>query len=144
MSVMSWVMVAAFVAAILFVGLGFAAFWPPWPPLDNTPLPEAEEPKRPRRYRGRRALAEADTLDGDEVPYPPARIDLAGQEEPLRVAPEEWMWRTTGAGKTTLPMPILPPRSLERRAMHRHEHLGEGTQPLRWPLPPEEDEEPTQ
>lgn len=113
-------LVCAFVAAVLFVGLGFAAFWPSYPPVDDTPLPE--EPKRPRRYRGRQRPTER--LDGPEVPLPPERIDLAGAL-PLEPTAESWMWSTG-----------------ERRAMHRFEHVGEGTQPIRWPLPPEEDPGP--
>ncbi len=45
---MSWVLAATLLAASLFVGLGFAAFWPEYPPIEpgvHRSTPTAPEPE---------------------------------------------------------------------------------------------------
>jgi len=44
---MIWVMMAALVAAIVLVGVGFAAFWPEWPPIEPGVHRASPDPANP-------------------------------------------------------------------------------------------------
>ena len=123
MTVWSWVMVATLVATILLVGLGFATFWPKFPPIDDTPMPRwatedtgsrhrvAKRTTRRERRRQRAALLDGELREGTRgYELPPPAEDLAPPEE----APDT------------------------RRPMHRFEHVGQETTALEWPLPRDE------
>lgn len=68
---MMWLYGCAFGAAVLFVGLGFAAFWPVWPPVE------------PGVHRAKRQPRKARVAVLDE------KLEEAGDTE-------EWIWTTEG------------------------------------------------
>jgi len=109
---MTWVLVAVLVAATALVGLGFAAYWPEYPPIDDTPMPSwnmntdgRHRAIEPRRKRKERAAELDEFLEEIQEPAP----------EPTA---EAWMFDPG------------PPE-----AKHRWEHLGEGTQRIERPPP---------
>lgn len=121
---MIWAWVAALLAATALVGLGFVAFWPEFPPVDDTPIPGWMRDSgelahaRHRRPKGRRE--EPRTAEVDEflevIRDTPKETPQTPQE-PV----EPWVWS-----------PGRPD------AHHRWEHLGEETQALHWPPAPPE------
>lgn len=67
---MIWLWAAGLLASILLVGLGFAAFWPEYPPIDDTPIPGWMLARTARsRSRWRRTAVLDEELE--ELPEPP-------------------------------------------------------------------------
>jgi hypothetical protein len=132
---MMWVGVSTLVAVILLVGLGFAAFWPTFPPIDDTPIPswmldeEGQErhpealPERPpprhRRRRNRQGEPRAAEVDEFLEVIREAKDEPPANLTPMEPTAETWMWSAGGAP-----------------AQHRWEHVGQETRPLEWPGPP--------
>lgn len=97
-------MISGFVAAIVFVGLGVAVFWPEYPPL------EPGFHRAPSRREMRAAVLT------DELQEPEPEPDQYGIPE----HPDTRTWRWSAN------------QGRHRRASHRYDDLIRLTEPIRW------------
>lgn len=100
-------MVAALVAAIVLVGLGFAAFWPEWPPIEPGVHRAPRDPANPP----------------DPAPDPDPPLPLSGD------ATEDWVW-STEAAKRDRPKHRYEDLGQGTIRLPWYEHPGTGEQPL--------------
>lgn len=144
---MIWIGAAAIAAALILVGLGFLAFWPEFPPIDDTPIPgwmrdTGETEARHRADRGRRGLRRkrVAVLDDnlDEAPEETPQTPLTPRPpQLLDPASDEWMWTPAQRDhRLERGWPEHIPPTPEPPAHHRYEHIGQETQRLQ-PPPPE-------
>jgi hypothetical protein len=115
---MMWLLMTALVAAILLVGLGFAAFWPTFPPKDDTRLPswmtkDVDTGERP--YVGHRRAARYRDVVGVEGTGPATDMKLppAGPVHPRFLSQESTQRLRPSAeipgDRTQVIRPIHPP-----------------------------------